>query len=352
MELENVDLLFLCDPPNVKYLVGVGPYITRTMFEASFSECVIVDRERELPTLLTNAFYRPFYQENLNGLLECVGLVTELRKHIRNRKKVRKVVTSTYTPEYLLTQLKASLPKAKIEVDSSPLDRIRSIKNELEIVALREAADIAVSMMSHAREACVSGRKECEVAGEAEREMRMMGADTFTFSTIVSSGAVLGLPQEIASEKIIRDGELVMIDLGATKNCYNAEFTRTIPVGTIPTELKRIYRIVHEALEACIAVAEPGITAGEVDKEARDIVNAAGYDYAHATGHGIGTAVWEYPRIDHGSRVKLRENMFVALEPAIYIKGVGGVRLEQNLLITRNGPDIFTKFSFEDQLLQ
>ncbi len=349
MENDKIDLVFLCDPPNIRYAIGIGPYMTRTMFESAFSEYVLFSKDDELPAILVN-FYQAFYRERVRWVSH-IGSMDELESYLRGLSRVKRVVTSTETPNYIIERMKGVLSDATITADASDLEKIRSIKSDHEIANISDAAEIAMAMMQKARAACREGARECDVAAEAEHEMRKLGADTFAFSTIVSSGFNLGVMQEIATEKRIQSGETVMVDLGATRNSYNAEFTRTFAIGSISNELRTFYRVVHEALLCSIDKIQPGQTCHIVDKTARDIVKRSGHDYAHFTGHGIGTSVWEYPTVATNSVATLEPNMVIALEPAIYKPGVGGVRLEHNLVVTKNHPKILTPFPFEEELL-
>jgi len=346
MEKENVDLVFLCDPPNVKYVVGPGAYNTRTMYEASFQELLIIDNEHELPTLVVLRAYKPYYVDREADLFDRIGVFSDIPRILKARKRVRNVVASTDTPERFLTQIKTCVPKCKVKADSSPIQKLRAVKTPLEIECIRKAAKIAMAAMARAQESCVEGRKECEVAGEIDQEIRSLGADTYSFSTIVSSGVSAGVMWEVASEKIIRQGELVMIDLGATKDCYNSEFTRTFPIGHVDPKLAEIYKLSKMALEAAVEATTPGTKAGDIDQAARSIVQKGGYDWGFFTGHSVGTAVWEPPIVGVGSKSVIKPNMFLALEPGIYLRGVGGVRLEQNVLVTDGKPEILTPYPF------
>jgi len=189
------------------------------------------------------------------------------------------------------------------------------------------------------------------VAGEGERAMRMMGAEGFVFSTAVSSGPNSSIMQEVATTKRIRKGEVVLIDLGATVGGYNSEFTRTVFVGKPRDRMAKAYVAVSEALHGSIKELRDGVIAGDIDSKARGILSSHGVPgYAHHTGHGLGTGGFERPLIMAGSKEIIRPNMVIALEPACYLRGMGGVRLEDNLIVTSEGATVVTKAPFEESL--
>lgn len=194
--------------------------------------------------------------------------------------------------------------------------------------------------------------RECEVAGNAERAMRVMGAEGFAFSTVVSSGVNAGIFSEISTKKRIRKGETVIIDLGATVDGYNSEFSRTVLVGKPQKAMARTYKVVYEALQESIKALREGTLAGDVDRTARKIISSYNLPvYTHYTGHGIGTAAGENPLIGPESKEILRAGMVVALEPGSYSPTVGGVKLEDNMIVNEKRPTVITRAPFEERLI-
>jgi Xaa-Pro aminopeptidase len=222
----------------------------------------------------------------------------------------------------------------------------------LELEALKRAAKIATVGMKAAVASCKPGVRECEVAGEAERAMRVMGAEGFVFSTIVSSGVNSSMMQDVVTTKRIRKGEAVLIDLGATVGGYNSEFTRTVFVGKPKSLVAKAYMAVSDALRRSIMQLRDGVVAGDIDSKARQILSSHKVPgYRHHTGHGLGTGAMERPWIGAESKELIRANMVIALEPASYLPGIGGVRLEDNLVVTSEGVTILTKAPFEERAI-
>ncbi|MDH2902029.1 MAG: Xaa-Pro peptidase family protein [archaeon] len=344
MEDDKVDLLIVCDPPNFHYLIGPGPYQTRTMYESSFGEYLVLKREEELPHVFCNPFYYDFYLERVKWI-EAVHYRDEFSNFIAKLEtSIMKVQTSREGPVQLFELIKNSFRSGEISSEPTVLEQSRKIKSKLEIKQIRAAAEIARKMMQSAVNTTRVGVREFDIAAEAEFTMRKNGADTFSFSTIASSGENGGVMQEILSNRSIRKDDVVMIDLGATKNCYNEEFTRTVEVKT-SSRLRKTVQDVKESLEACLREIYPGAACSAPDLAARKIISNAGLpDFNHPTGHGLGTSVWESPWISRDSKDTIEEGMVLAVEPGTYLKGLGGIRLEENLLVTKRGCEILTKF--------
>ena len=159
MQANGVDLVFLCDPPNVRYTTGVGPFITRTMFESSYSEYVLLTKDNEMPTILVNPFYEPYYRDKV-GWASDIGTLNEIETRLRKLSGIKRVITSTETPFHLIETMRANLKDAVIVPDASEIERIRSIKSDKEIALVRKSAKISCAMMEKARKACKAGAKE------------------------------------------------------------------------------------------------------------------------------------------------------------------------------------------------
>ena len=186
--------------------------------------------------------------------------------------------------------------------------------------------------------------REREVALEMEVFMRSRGATSSSFETIVASGERSALPHGIASERVIGNNEFVKLDFGAYYNGYCSDLTRTIVVGKPTDRHREIYEIVLEAQLAALAGIKPGMTGKEADAIARDIITRYGYGdkIGHGTGHGLGMEIHESPRLSVTSDTVLEAGMTVTVEPGIYLPGFGGVRIEDDILITATGNSLLT----------
>lgn len=225
------------------------------------------------------------------------------------------------------------------------VEQLRLLKDEGEIQKIRKAAEIADSAFTHILSYIKPGVTENEVALELEYTMRKLGASAPSFDTIVASGYRSAMPHGRASNKKIEAGELVTLDFGAVCEGYVSDMTRTVAVGEISPKLHEIYRVCLEAQQKGVEELGPGMTGQEADALCRDYITFRGYGdaFGHATGHGIGLDIHEGPTLSLNSEIILQPGMVVTVEPGIYLPGVGGVRIEDDLLITEDGSEIITK---------
>lgn len=194
------------------------------------------------------------------------------------------------------------------------------------------------------------GMSEVEVRDELERLQYKYGAERMAFATIVATGKNAAEFHHETTDTNIQEGDVLMIDFGCVYQDYHSDITRTVFVGKEnkedknQQELIKIYNIAHKALEKSIAVVRDGAACKMVDALARDMIVAAGYGghFPHATGHGLGLEIHEAPRISFKSDEILQEGMVVTIEPGIYVEGLGGVRIEQDVLVTKDGCKILT----------
>lgn len=233
--------------------------------------------------------------------------------------------------------------KNEIGVDFVPVsgavEKLRLIKSEQEIKILKEATDIADAAFKHVLDFIRPGVTELDVANELEFFMRKAGAVSSSFDTIVASGFRSALPHGVASEKVIEKGEFVTLDFGAYYKGYCSDITRTVAVGEVSSELKNIYDIVLEAQLRGMAGIKAGITGKQADALTRDYITAQGYGeyFGHSTGHGLGMEVHESPALSFRSDTVLEPGMLVTCEPGIYVPNLGGVRIEDDTLVTVEG---------------
>ncbi len=225
------------------------------------------------------------------------------------------------------------------------LTTIRSIKDEQEIARLKNTVALADEAFSHIIQYIKPGISEKDISLELEFFLRKNGAEAKSFDFIVASGERGALPHGVASDKIIRNGELVTMDFGCINKGYCSDITRTVCVGTIKTKQMEIYNIVLEAQLAGINCLKANMKCEDADKISREIIEKAGYGkyFGHSLGHGVGLEVHEEPRLVKGNQDLLQPGMVVTIEPGIYIPGFGGVRIEDMVLIHENNIEILTK---------
>jgi Xaa-Pro aminopeptidase len=227
---------------------------------------------------------------------------------------------------------------------SGVIEKLRLIKSESEIKILKEAAEIADAAFKHILDFIRPGVKEIDVANELEFFMRKNGATSSSFDIIVASGYRSALPHGVATDKVIEKGEFVTLDFGAYYKGYCSDITRTVAVGEVGDELKKIYQIVLEAQLRGMAGIKPGMTGREADALTRDYITEQGYGeyFGHSTGHGLGMEVHEGPALSVRSDTVLEPGMVVTVEPGIYIAGLGGVRIEDDTVVTKDGNESLT----------
>ena len=232
----------------------------------------------------------------------------------------------------------------KLESVNGLVRELRSVKNQEEIQLIREACKLADVGMKAASETVHSGVKEKDLAAEAEYAMRKAGSDGVAFDTIVASGASSAFPHGSNLEKTIREGDFVVVDLGATHRFYRSDITRTYIAGKPSEKQKKIYEVVKLAQQKAIESIKPKIPAKEVDAVARRVIEEAGFGefFVHNLGHGVGLEVHEAPILSPDSKDILEIGNVVTVEPGIYLPGFGGVRIEDTVLVTKDDAEKLT----------
>jgi Xaa-Pro aminopeptidase len=238
---------------------------------------------------------------------------------------------------------KASLKANLVGLNFSEL---RLIKLPEEIEIMQRAADIADEAIGYIMTVIQPGMTETEVDLLLYNKIRQLGAKSFSFNTIVASGWRGAMPHGVASNKVIEEKDFVTIDFGAVYEGYCSDLTRTFAMSQkVDPQLIEIYEIVLKAQVSALEACKPNVATKDIDKIARDIISDAGYGpyFQHGTGHGLGVLIHEAPRLNQLSMEVLKEGMVVTIEPGIYVPGLGGVRIEDDILITKDGCIRLTK---------
>lgn len=227
------------------------------------------------------------------------------------------------------------------------IERLRMAKDAGELAIMRDAAKLADKTFEHMIGLLQPGMKELDVALEIEFFMRHHGATSSSFDTIVASGERSALPHGVASDRVLQTGEFVKLDFGAYYRGYCSDITRTVMLGKPTARHREIYDIVKKAQQATLEGIRPGMTGKQADAIARDIIKSHGYGdlFGHGTGHGLGMEIHEAPRLSVTGDIVLEPGMTVTVEPGIYIPGFGGVRIEDDVVITETGVEILTHAS-------
>jgi Xaa-Pro aminopeptidase len=244
----------------------------------------------------------------------------------------------------LRDRIAGKLPKIELIVTSGLVEHLRLIKDKHEIARLREAIRQAQGAFAALRSALRPEMTEKQAADELEHQCRLFGAKESAFPPIVAVGARAALPHATPTQKRIEQADFVLIDWGANEGLYRSDLTRVLVTGRISAKFERIYRLVLKAQTRAIAAIRPGVLASDVDNVARTIIAKAGYGrrFRHGLGHGLGLLVHEAPRLAVKSQTILKPGMVVTVEPGIYLPGWGGVRIEDDVLVTRTGHEVLT----------
>ncbi|WP_010093216.1 M24 family metallopeptidase [Ornithinibacillus scapharcae] len=330
----NLDALLVASPINRRYVTG---------FTGTAGIAIISADEA---VFITDFRYTEQAANQAKGftVIEHKQLIEEEVKAQLDRLKVKRLGFEKNHITYATYDKYNELFDAELVPTSEIVEKIRLIKTPDELAILKKAAQIADAAFEHILGYIKPGIKEIEVSNELEFFMRKQGATQSSFDTIVASGFRSAMPHGVASTKEIQAGELVTLDYGALYEGYVSDITRTVAVGDISDELKKIYDTVLEAQLKGVNGIKPGMTGIEADALTRDYITEQGYGeyFGHSTGHGIGLEVHEGPGLSFRSDIKLEPGMVVTVEPGIYIPNVGGCRIEDDIVITETGNERLT----------
>lgn len=236
---------------------------------------------------------------------------------------------------------------------SEELEGIRIVKDTGERALLREAARIAAGALTETLERITPGIAEWEIAMRLEMAMRQGGGERPSFETIVASGDNAARPHATPGHREIRTGDFVTIDYGTVCGGYHSDETCTVAVGVVTRKQEEVYAVVREAHDRAIDRVRAGVPCRDIDAVARGHIEDAGYGlyFAHGTGHGVGLEVHEPPRISGRVDTILEEGMVVTVEPGVYIPGLWGVRIEDTVMVEKDGCEILTRMSKDLRIL-
>jgi Xaa-Pro aminopeptidase len=251
-------------------------------------------------------------------------------------------------------RLKEALPLGVTLRPIGPvIEQLRMVKSKEEIARIR----LSVQTNSQAFEKTVQsirpGVSESHIAAELEFQMRRLGAEKAAFETIVAAGARSALPHARPGDRKVGVDELLLIDMGSCQDGYMSDMTRMLFFGKVTRRIRDLYQAVLKAQLAAVAAVREGITAGQVDQKARQVLESEGLgkEFVHSTGHGLGLEIHEPPRVGRRDKTRLQAGMVITIEPGAYIRDFGGIRIEDTVLVTKNGCEILTPTSKELMVL-
>lgn len=222
---------------------------------------------------------------------------------------------------------------------------LRLVKDEAEAVRILVACDIADRALARVRHRLAEHPTESELARELDATMRDLGADDVSFETIVASGPNGARPHHRPGDRRIEEGDLVVVDFGALVDGYHSDMTRTVAVGDVGDERRRMLEVVLASQAAGVEAVAAGADAAAVDRACREVIEEAGWGdaFVHSTGHGVGLDIHEEPRVSTKSEATLVAGQVVTVEPGVYLPELGGVRIEDTLLVTEDGCERLTR---------
>src|SRR5512135_3564681 len=248
-----------------------------------------------------------------------------------------------------LRLLESTAPKAKFDPAEAIIAQMRMIKDGDEVAAMRKAIAITENALARVLEVIQPGMTERQVSAELTLALLRGGAESLSFEPLIQSGPNSALPHYIVGDRVIHSGDILLLDFGVTVDGYASDITRTYVIGEASAEIKKIYDLVKRANEAGRLAGKPGASGQDIDRAARKVIEDGGYGkyFTHRTGHGLGLEGHEPPYMVEGNAVPLEAGNTYTVEPGIYIPDLGGVRIEDDMLITPNGSESLTTFDRE-----
>jgi Xaa-Pro aminopeptidase len=332
---EGVDLLLVTSPANVGYLTG---------FTGTNGQVLVTGRASD-DRLVTDARYEE------RAALEAPGITTVLARDWDRIALSAAAGGRLGVEAHHLTWAAADGLRTRADegggegvglvATNGLVETLRVTKDDAELARLSRACELTVEALAWLVDEVVAvGRTERELATALERRFVDLGADGVAFPSIVASGPNAAIPHHHPSDRRLTVGDLLTVDCGAIVDGYHADHTRTFAIGAPGDELTAVHRLVQEAQAAGRRAATAGSTGGEVDAAAREVIDAAGYGsrFVHGTGHGVGLAVHEAPTVARGARATLRPRTALTVEPGVYLPGLGGVRIEDTIVVATDGP--------------
>jgi Xaa-Pro aminopeptidase len=338
LESRKSDALLVTSLHNIRYLTG---------FTGS-NAALLLERGGEA-VLYTD----PRYAVQSSQQVDCrVKIVTgPLLAAVMSRVRRARFRRIGFEPDHLTAgrfeALKKSLPvKTSLEPATGLVEGLRMIKDEGERALIRDSVTINSQALEAALKRLKPGMTEAQFAAEIDYRNRRLGAEAPAFSTIVAAGARAALPHAQPGATKIESG-MLLIDMGAFRQGYASDMTRMVYLGKAPQRYRKAYRAVLEAQQAALDSMRHGVKASAVDRAARDVLKAHGFEreFVHSTGHGLGLEIHEPPRIGRSDKTVLQAGMAITVEPGVYIEGWGGIRIEDTVLVTANGCEILTPTS-------
>lgn len=351
MKKENLDVLALNPGPSLYYLTGLRFHLMERpvlLFLAPEKSPLIVLPSLEVNSIQSASLPLEWIDYNDNPATWYKAFEAASRQLDLQGKHIG--IEPTRLRYLEVSLLNHAAPTSHLVPADHLLGQLRARKTPEEIEKIRTAVKIAQQALQATLPAIRPGVSEREVAGELYIQTLRAGSDTnLPFEPIVCSGTNTANPHAVPSDRVLRAGDIVLLDWGASFQGYCADLTRVFTLGPVAPDLKAAYEIVLAANRAARSLAAPGKTAGEVDRAARSLIERAGYGpyFTHRTGHGLGLEAHETPYIYGENQQLLAEGMVFTIEPGIYLPGLGGIRIEDDVVVTSEGNETLSDLTRE-----
>ena len=330
----KLDALVTLNLKNVRWLTG---------YSGTAGACVI---SRKGNFFFTDFRYASQAKEEVRSMARVIAvkplpeMAAEKLKELRAKKIGFEHNDVTVA---VMAKMRKAAPGKWIPCDA--IEKLRMIKDEPEIKALEKNFGYLATVFKDIGDVLRPGRREREAAADLEYRLRLCGGEKAAFDFIIASGPRSAMPHGVASGKKMKEGEIVIVDWGWVLDGYHSDNTRTLFLGRPKPKLKEIFDIVLEANQRAIDKVAPGVPLKDIDAAARDYIEAKGYGkyFGHGTGHGVGLDIHEAPGVSWRSADTAQEGMVFSIEPGIYLPGIGGVRIEDVVHVTKTGCRVLTK---------
>jgi Xaa-Pro aminopeptidase len=337
MRERAIDMIALAPSDNLRYVLGFAPFLDERACMLLLSiggNAFVVPSINAEDVKKASSDVPLFVWEDATGPLEAVRSAVS---SLSFDGAINIAVDPEMRADAFLV-LQSVLPGAEYFDGALVLQPVREVKSDSELELLRASAATADVAMQNALDACRHGVTELEVAEAAVAGFRSAGVNQVSF-TIIGSGPNGAFPHHHTSERVLVEGDAVVVDLGGRLRDYSSDITRMAFIGEPTPRYREAHGVVNAAVAAASRAVKPGVTCGEVDAAAREVIADAGYGeyFVHRTGHGLGLSMHEPPWIIGGSEELIREGMVFSIEPGIYLPGEFGLRLEEIVDVTSDG---------------
>jgi Xaa-Pro aminopeptidase len=333
----NIDAFLFTNLFNIRYLTG---------FSGS-SGYVLITKDKSY--FITDYRYKIQSHEEVNPDFEIIIFNQnsfDFLKDIIEKNNIHSIAFESSTMPYdEAVKIKEKFSNVNFVPAQNESDDIFSVKTEKELDALRRAVEITDIAFADVLKMIKPGLKETDIAAEITYLQMKMGAERNAFDPIVACGPRSAYPHARATDSIIKTGQLLKLDFGCVVDGMNSDMTRTIAIGNVSDEIKHLYAIVKEAQEIALSKVTAGESTKAIDASARDFIASKGYgeNFGHGLGHALGLDVHEKPSLNQRTDHTLQVNNVITIEPGIYIQGLGGIRIEDDVIVKEHGCEVLNK---------